>query len=286
MKTDVAWKKIIDGLFRQFVEFFMPEIYDYIDFSVEPKSLDNEFKALFPESESDDKRVDKLFEVKLKNNDTKWILLHIEIQSYKDKDFSKRMYHYYSRIFDKYDKEIEAIAVYTYKSDLYKYNEYKQELKTTSLIYKYKIYDIAIQDLKELEKSKNPFSFAIQTLIKAFDYEESDQKNFSFKLELTKLLIESGFSNDEINNLFAFINHVFEIKDKNLRNEFYEEAKGMALNNKQYEFTDYDMVVIEKHGKLKEKEIAKNMLKKGFELNSISEVTGLTIEEVEELKNK
>lgn len=122
MKTDKAWKNIIDGLFRQFVEFFMPELYDLIDFSVDPKPLDNEFKALFPESQSDDKRVDKLFEVKLKNNGTKWILLHIEIQSYKDKDFAKRMYHYYSRIFDKYDKEIEAIAIYTYKFDLYKYN--------------------------------------------------------------------------------------------------------------------------------------------------------------------
>ncbi|MBC7525773.1 MAG: Rpn family recombination-promoting nuclease/putative transposase [Flavobacterium sp.] len=280
MKTDKAWKSIIDGLFRQFVEFFMSEIYDLIDFSVEPKSLDNEFKALFPESESDDRRVDKLFEVKLKNNDIKWILLHIEVQSYKDKDFAKRMYHYYSRIFDKYDKEIEAIAVYTYKSDLYKYNEYKQELRTTKLIYQYKIYDIAIQDIKELKKSTNPFSFAIQTLIKAFGYEESDQKNFNFKLELTKLLLGSGFSNDEINNLFTFINHVFEIKNKNLRNEFYEEAKGMALSNRSYDFTDYDMVVVEK----RDKEIAINMLKKGSKVEFISDVTGLTISEVEELK--
>ncbi len=258
----------------------MPEIYDLIDFSIEPKSLDNEFKALFPESESDDRIVDKLFEVKLKNNDTKWILLHIEIQSYKDKEFAKRMCHYYSRIFDKYDKEIEAIVVYTYKSDLYKYNEYKKELKTTKLIYQYKIYDIAIQDIKELEKSKNPFSFAIQTLIKAFGYKESDQKNFNFKLELTKLLLDSGFSSDEINNLFTFINHVFEIKNKNLRYEFYEETKGMALSNRSYDFTDYDMVVIEKNTE----KIAINLLKEGSKTEFVSKVTGLTILEVEELK--
>lgn len=285
MKTDVAWKNIIDGLFRQFVEFFMPEIYDLIDFSVEQKSLDNEFKALFPESESDDRRVDKLFEVKLKNHNTKWILLHIEIQSYEDKDFAKRMYHYYSRIFDKYDREIEAVAVYTYKSDRYKYNEYRRELETTSLVYKYKIYDIAIQNLKELEKSTNPFSFAIQTLIKAFNYYESDQKNFNFKLELTKLLLESGFTKDEINNLFTFINYIFEIKDKYLRYEFYEEAKAMALKERDLEnLTDYEMVIVEKTEEKRNKEIAVNMLKKNLDILTISEVTGLSPEYIEKLK--
>lgn len=182
------------------------------------------------------------------------------------------------------DKEIEAIAIYTYKSDLYKYNEYRQELITTSLVYKYKIYDIAIQNEKELEESKNPFSFAIQTLIKAFDYEESDQNNFNFKLELTRLLIDSGFSNDEINNLFIFINHVFEIKDKDLRKEFYNEAKGMALSNSSYDFTDYDMVIVERTEEKRNKEIAINMLKEGSEVAFVSKVTGLTIEEVEELK--
>lgn len=199
------------------------------------------------------------------------------------------MYQYYSRIFDKYDKDIEAIAVYTYKSNKHKNNEYRHELKTTSLIYKYKIYDIAIQDLKELEKSINPFSFVIQTLMKVFSYNESDQNNFSFKLELTKLLLDSGFSHDEINNLFSFINYVFEIKDKNLRREFYEEAKVMALSNRNYDFTDYDMVVIEKAEKdiknKEKKEIAINMLKEGSDINFVSKVTGLTIEEVEELNN-
>lgn len=288
MKTDKAWKIIINELFEQFIGFFMPEIYDFIDFSIKPKLLDNEFKALFPESESDDRRVDRLFEVKLKNGEEKWILLHIEIQSYEDKDFSKRMYHYYSRIFDKYDKEIEAIAVFTYKSDKHKYSEYKRELNTTSLVYKYKIYDIAIQDIQKLEKSNNPFSFVIQTLIKAFDYKESDENNFNFKLELTKLLLDSGFIQKEINNLFSFINYVFEIRDKNLSREFRKEAYTMAtLKDKEAYLTDYDLVVIEeateKIENKKAKIIAKNMLKEGININIVSKVTGLSIEEIESL---
>ena len=194
------------------------------------------------------------------------------------------LYHYYSRIFDKYDKEIEVVAVYTYKSDRHKYNQYKQELLTTKLTYEYKIYDIAIQNIKELEKSNNPFSFAVQTLIKAFDYEESDQKNYNFKIELTRLLLTSGFTQKEVNNLFRFINFVFEIKDKNLRYEFYTEANNMSVSTEtEFEYTDYDMVIVEKTEQKTSEKIAKNFKDKGFPLKDISEATGLSIEEVENL---
>ena len=55
--------------------------------------------------------MDKLFEVYLKDGKSKWVLLNIEIQSYEDDSFDKRMFQHYSRIFDKFDKEIEAIVI-------------------------------------------------------------------------------------------------------------------------------------------------------------------------------
>ncbi|MBC7474449.1 MAG: Rpn family recombination-promoting nuclease/putative transposase [Candidatus Sericytochromatia bacterium] len=246
--------------------------------------LDNEFKTLFPESESEERRVDKLVEVKLKNGDNKWILLHIEIQSYEDKDFSKRMYHYYSRIFDKYDKEIEAIAVFTYQSDRHKYSKYESKFVNTKITYEYQIYDLAKQNIRELEKSKNPFSFIIQTLMKAFEYEESDENNFNFKKELSRLLLSSGYDKKEIERLFRFINFVFEIKNKNLRRVFYKEVAEMALRTEtDYGLTDYEMAAVEIAVEKNIDKIAKNLKNKGFSLIDISEATGLTKEEIEKL---
>ncbi|MFN8674536.1 MAG: Rpn family recombination-promoting nuclease/putative transposase [Candidatus Sericytochromatia bacterium] len=159
MKTDIAWKFIIDGLLPQFISFFMPDLYDFVDFSIKPRALDNEFTSLFPESKSEDRRVDKLFEVHLKNGNKKWILLNIEIQSYEDSDFAKRMYQHYARIFDKFDKEIDAIVIYTYKSDRHKYKKYESKFLETKLSYEFRTYDIAEKTLEELNKIKNPFSF-------------------------------------------------------------------------------------------------------------------------------
>lgn len=49
------------------------------------------------------------------------------------------------------------------------------------------------------------------------------------------------------------------------------------------ELTDFEQVALEVKLKEKSKEIATNMLKKGSEVEFVSEVTGLTIEEVKEL---
>lgn len=55
----------------------------------------------------------------------------------------------------------------------------------------------------------------------------------------------------------------------------------MALNNRNYTFTDYDMVVAEK----KAEEIAINMLKMNLDIKIISQATGLNVVEIENLKN-
>lgn len=284
MKTDVGWKFVIDYLLPQFIEFFMPDLYEKVDFSISPKSLDNEFRTLFPESESNDRRVDKLFEVHLKNGENKWILLNIEVQSYEDENFAKRMYQHYARIFDKFDREIEAIVVYTYKVNRHKYKKYKSKFLGTKLTYEFRAYDIALQKIEELAKIKNPFSFVVQALIKGFEHKESDQNNFDFKKELLALLLKSGYSIYEAQRLFVFMNFILEIKDKKLRAKFYSEVIEMSTAVKGYrELTEFEEFAIEVKLKEEKMEIAKKLKTFGMDLKEIAHATGLSIEEIESL---
>ncbi|MCP5108931.1 MAG: hypothetical protein GY950_36445, partial [bacterium] len=57
-KYDSAWKKVIKKLFKDFLEFFYPEIYGAIDFSKEITFLDNELKEIIPESNVGDRVAD------------------------------------------------------------------------------------------------------------------------------------------------------------------------------------------------------------------------------------
>ncbi|MEK7434504.1 MAG: hypothetical protein AABZ74_15335 [Cyanobacteriota bacterium] len=262
----------------------MPDLYEFIDFSIKPKSLDNEFGILFPESKSENRRVDKLFEVHLKDGKSKWVLLNIEIQSYEDDSFDKRMFQHYFRIFDKFDKEIEAIVIYTYEVNRHKYKQYESKFLQTRLLYEYRVYDLAEQSLEKLKESKNPFSFVVQTLIKGFNHKDTDKNNFDFKKELTSLLFVSGYSKYEIKNVFRFINFVLEIKNKELRSKFYGEVIKMPLvKDYDLELTDFEEVALEVRDYKIKSEIALNLYKLGMDLEKISDATKLSIEDVENI---
>lgn len=284
MKTDKAWKEVIEELFEDFVKFFMPDLYEIVDFSKGYEFLDKEFNTLFPESETEDKRLDKLIKIFLKNGQEQWVLIHTEIQSYTDKNFEKRMYQYYSRIFDKYDKDIEAIAIFTFSGDSNKGNKYEKKFLKTKLIYEYRTYDISKQNENELKIIKNPFALVTIAALKAINHIDTDENNAKFKKELLKLLLQSGYSKKESESIFRFLNFIYEIKNPIIRKEFYQEVNEMALKDRLDVLTDYDEVVAEIARKDKSSEIAKNMLKDNEPIEKIIKYTGLTKEEIEKLK--
>jgi len=87
---DGLWKSIITTLFESFIEFFMNDLYDKIDFSAGVESLEQELAKLVPEySGKGKKRNDKLLKVKLKSGEIQLLYIHIEVQSSVDKNFAK-----------------------------------------------------------------------------------------------------------------------------------------------------------------------------------------------------
>ena len=102
-KYDSAWKKVIKKLFKDFLEFFYPEIHGSIDFTKEIIFMDNELKEIIPDSNLGDRVADVLVKVHLQDGQTTYIciIIHIEVQGDPQKDFMERMFIYFYRIFDK-----------------------------------------------------------------------------------------------------------------------------------------------------------------------------------------
>ncbi|MGR3318505.1 MAG: Rpn family recombination-promoting nuclease/putative transposase [Candidatus Anammoxibacter sp.] len=105
---DRLWKGIVEYLCEDFISFFMPDLYPKINFGKGVEFLDKELESLFPKSEESKGYVDKLIKVFFKDGKETWIFIHVEIQGYKDEDFTKRMFKYFYRVFDKYQREITA----------------------------------------------------------------------------------------------------------------------------------------------------------------------------------
>jgi hypothetical protein len=160
MNQDEAWKAIIQKLFKEFVGFFIPDLYLEINFDKGYEFLDKELNKILPKSKTKNRRADKLIKVFLKNGKEQWILIHTEIQGYEDEEFADRMFASFYRIYDEYKKKIVALAVFTdddknFKPDRFEYNFYQSELT-----YKYRTYKAIEQNENVLLNSEKPVCFS------------------------------------------------------------------------------------------------------------------------------
>ena len=95
---DQVWKSAIENYFEEFMQYFAPDISRDIDFSKGYVNLDKELARLAPKSEQMHRRCDALLQVTMKSGEEEYVLIHIEMQGYDDREFAKRMYQYLSLI--------------------------------------------------------------------------------------------------------------------------------------------------------------------------------------------
>ncbi len=125
MQQDSVWKEAIEIYFQEFMEFFFPEIAKDIDFEKGYEFLDKELEKVTKDAEIGKRLADILVKVYLRDGSEKWLLIHIEVQGYYDRDLPKRMFIYNYRIFDRYGVDVVSLAailaddVKSFKADRY-----------------------------------------------------------------------------------------------------------------------------------------------------------------------
>src|SRR5258708_5484703 len=112
-EPDTAWKEVLDAYVKDFIDFCLPDLSALIDWKKPAVSLDKELQAITKGTETGRRLLDKLFKVYLKDGSEQWVLIHIEVQGQKDEEFPKRMFTYWYRIYDKYQKPLVSCAILT-----------------------------------------------------------------------------------------------------------------------------------------------------------------------------
>ncbi|MDZ7879724.1 MAG: hypothetical protein U5L45_18745 [Saprospiraceae bacterium] len=209
---DGNWKEIIIEFFEEFVDFFLPELYPDVDFSRPFESLDTELTEILQALGSTDKRIaDKLVKVWLKDGREKWILIHIEVQSYFEQLFAKRMFEMFAFIFKKHQHPIVAIAIYTGIKTPRFFNQFTEQYYGTSITYRFNAYRIMKQDEMELLASDNIFSLFVLANIYANNTRKNLRKRLAYKEQMMELAIEHGISHEKMHRFFLFIEGIMKI---------------------------------------------------------------------------
>ena len=210
---DGPWKNFLEGHFSQFIEFFVPEAYLEIDWSRPPVSLNTELRRLRRGNATGDKRVDSLFQVFLKTGDEHRVLIHIEVQSTRDRDLPVRLFEYCYRAWDRHRQRVASIAILADTGPKFRPNLFSWELWGSKMSFRFPV--IKLLDYKKqwekLEASRNVFAVATMAQLKTKATYNDPEARLAWKRRLMRMLYERQHSREEIVSLFELIDWMMQL---------------------------------------------------------------------------
>ena len=235
---DAAWKTILEAFEEEIVELLFPEIYPKINWEIKSEALDNELleiqKEIFSKEEAEKIISDKIIKVKMKDNESKILFIHVEVQSYSSSEniFAERMFRYFYRIWDKFrykyqdNSDIVGSAIYTYKGSAGKDKRYVYKLPDLDeniLIYNFRTMDVEELNLDNIS-DENPLKLVFKIAKRLLSTNANDNEIFLAKVELFNELInyDKVKTIDQRKALTYFLEYLFLIQDDNLSEKFRE----------------------------------------------------------------
>jgi hypothetical protein len=237
---------------------------------------------------------DKLVKVWKLTGEETWVLVHIEIQSQEEGRFGERMFVYYYRLRDKYDLPIASLAILGDERETWRPEPFESALWGCEVSFRFPI--VKLLDYTpywdELEASRNPFAIAVMAHLKTKETRNDAVARKEWKFKLTRLLYERGYERQDILNLFRFVDWILELPE-DLKRSFRDDLEAYERENQMPYVTSIERMAEAKgeakgeaRGEERQKQtIAMKMLGKNIPLETIAEVTGLTIEQLQQLQS-
>jgi hypothetical protein len=230
---DSPWKEILRSYFPQAIQFFFPETAALIDWTKPYEFLDKEFQKVARDAVTGRRYADLLVKVWLLSGESTWLLLHVEVQAEPEAGFEERVFIYNIRIFDLYRQIPVSLAILCDDSPTWKPQRYAVHYPDTQMTFQFgtvKLLDWRGR-LEELEASTNPFATVVMTHLKFQDTRNHPQQRKEWKWRLTRALYEKGYSRQEIQDLYRFIDWVIMLPEE-IEREFWQELKAFEEERK------------------------------------------------------
>ena len=304
-KYDILWKGMIEEVIEDLLLFVDPEIGKELDLDRGFVFLDKELAEMYPNAEktANTRLVDKLVRVYLRDGGERWMLLHIEVEGSNDKEFARRMFEYYIRLYSKYGRPVAAIAIFTGRGGGKMPAVFEDRCLWTRARYEYKTLNIADYPDEVLAASRNPFAAVIMVAKEVLlrvkgTAEERDEVLLEQKLLMVRLLNEkmAVFGEKKTIGIHVFLENYVVFKKPETNRKFMER-RGQILGEKN------TMGIVEQLVEIKQKEALEKGIEKGvvkekensvraflanteFSPEKISELVGVPVARVEKIKKE
>jgi Putative transposase, YhgA-like len=284
---DRLYKVLLQTFFQEFVELFFPEAAVAIDFT-HVKFLSEE---IFTDLTGGQRgRVDLLVETKLKGEDA-LILIHLEPQSYYERDFAERMFIYASRLYEKYRRRIVPIAIFSHERKKKEPDTFSWDFQFLDVL-KFRYFSLQLnhQDWRKYVQTNNPVAAA---LLSSMGYDKRDR--IELYGSFLRIMLDLKFDPARMRLLTVFFESYMQLSasEENLAySEFikqYPQEEGTLmewLTSHEKKGFQKGLIEGEIEGKKKQLEnVVFRMLQEGLPLELITKVTGLPEPEIEKLQS-
>ena len=200
---DKLWKSIVTDHFEDFLEMFMPELHQEVDYTVPFLFLKQELKAALIHKTL--KQVDKLVGVQLKSGKQEWVYVHVEFENSHSPNIKERVYDYNARIKEKYKKDITALVIYTGRNAPADPNCYTKTVFGTSILFTFNAYVVVEQTESALKANPNPFAIIVLANLYVVNTYEDYKERLRLKEEIYVLARQRNYPDEKTHKILLFL---------------------------------------------------------------------------------
>jgi hypothetical protein len=247
-QRDQLWKGAFRMLMPQFVQFYFPDYYDEIDWSKGVEYLDKELYTLQLKSESKGRIADVLVKLHLKSGEAIWLLLHIEIQGYVDKDFELRVHQMQYRIEDLFSVNPIMLAILTDDNPNFRPKYYRTEVWGTVSYTEFNSYKVMDNPPSTYKIKDNAVALIMEIVYNSTQLKKMpDDKIIDLFLPIARKFFIEGYKKEEIKLLISFIEAHAKFENSDYSRIFDENMNSMV----KYETTEDILALFDTEKRLK-----------------------------------
>jgi hypothetical protein len=210
---DTPWKEMVMYHFPEFMAFYFPRAHAQIDWSQPHAFLDQELASLSNDAELGKRLLDKLVKVHTRERGVQWVLVHLEVQGWRDTDFAERMFVYHYRIYDRYRRPVASMALLADDSRSWRPAEFGWSLLGCTMRLDFPIAKLQdyTGDMDALLAHDNPFALVTVAHLLAQRTQGRMHQRRIAKWRLTKLLYQRNWDRQRIINLYRVIDWIMRL---------------------------------------------------------------------------
>ena len=273
-KNDILLKSAFEEAFPDLLTFFFQNAESIFDIERGFEFMDKELNELFPEldKKGGSRFADMLVKTYLIDGQEEWILIHLEIQGEGTQDFAARMFQYWYRIYDRYNVDIIALAVFTGGKNQKRPGYFYKSFLGTEIHYKYNAYHILDHTENQLLGMENPFALIVLAAQKVLLIGKIPEDELAEqRLTIARALIASKrYNNEQIRRFLYFLKTFIHIDNQEINIKFEIEVNLLTGDK-------YAMGIIETIKMLEREQGERKGMEEGQKQKNLIIVTNLLL---------